>query len=66
MCSMTSNDSGETRTDLDRVKEAIDALPTNDRAALRPWLMATYDARGYPQPRYPDSRATSRTDAGHG
>ncbi|MGA3037766.1 MAG: hypothetical protein ABSE64_09830 [Vulcanimicrobiaceae bacterium] len=34
---------------LDEIKSAIAALPLNDCADLRPWLLAHYDARGYPQ-----------------
>jgi hypothetical protein len=34
---------------LDEIKRAIAALPLNDRADLRPWILAHYDARGYPQ-----------------
>lgn len=34
---------------LDEIKRAIAALPLNDRPDLRPWILAHYDARGYPQ-----------------
>jgi hypothetical protein len=33
-------DKGESRTDLDAVKDAIRDLPHEDRAAFRPWLLA--------------------------
>jgi hypothetical protein len=57
---MASSDTKSDRSDLDRVKDAIRELPSGDRAALRPWLLATYDVRGYPE-----RRASSRDDAGH-
>ncbi len=44
---------------LDDVKAAIALLPREDRANLRPWILARYDVRGYPvhgyveQPRPP-------------
>jgi hypothetical protein len=32
---------------LDEVKAAIANLRREDRAMLRPWMLARYDARGY-------------------
>ncbi len=32
---------------LDEVKVAIDRLRREDRAMLRPWILARYDVRGY-------------------
>jgi hypothetical protein len=32
---------------LDDVKAAIAVLPREDRANLRPWILARYDVRGY-------------------
>lgn len=34
---------------LDEIKRAIAALALDDRASLRPWILAHFDARGYPQ-----------------
>lgn len=34
-------------TSLDEIKSSIVNLPRDDRAALRPWLLAKFDARGY-------------------
>lgn len=31
------------------VKMLIRALPPSERAMLRPWLLATFDAQGHPQ-----------------
>ncbi len=33
---------------LDEVKAAIALLPREERANLRPWILARYDVRGYP------------------
>lgn len=35
---------------LKEIKDAIAAIATADRAQLRPWLLARFDARGYPLP----------------
>lgn len=47
---------------------AIAKLPREDRAMLRPWLLARYDVRGYEQHRHPAARqafdARNRTVAG--
>lgn len=34
---------------LQAVKMLIAALPASERAALRPWLLAKFDAQGYAQ-----------------
>jgi hypothetical protein len=34
---------------LDEMKLALAALPLDGRANLRPWILAHFDARGYPQ-----------------
>jgi hypothetical protein len=50
---------------LDDVKTAIAELRREDRANLRPWMLARYDARGYPvrgyveQSRPPADEATN-------
>jgi hypothetical protein len=33
---------------LEEVQRAIERLPREDRATLRPWILARYDVRGYP------------------
>lgn len=35
---------------LQAVKRLIEALSTDERARLRPWLLARFDARGYQLP----------------
>jgi hypothetical protein len=35
------------RTDTPEVQAAIDKLRREDRAMLRPWILARYDVRGY-------------------
>ncbi len=32
---------------IDEVQRAIDRLGREDRASLRPWILARYDVRGY-------------------
>jgi hypothetical protein len=32
---------------LEEVQSAIERLPREDRATLRPWILARYDVRGY-------------------
>lgn len=32
---------------LEEVQHAIERLPREDRATLRPWILARYDVRGY-------------------
>jgi hypothetical protein len=36
------------QANLDEVQRAIERLPREDRATLRPWILARYDVRGYP------------------
>jgi len=33
---------------LEEVQRAIERLPREDRATLRPWILARFDVRGYP------------------
>jgi len=35
---------------LHEVQRAIEQLPREDRAMLRPWLLAHFDVRGYRRP----------------
>jgi hypothetical protein len=46
-------------TGLDAVKAAIRLLPREDRAMLRPWLLACFDVRGYEERRVEPPRASS-------
>ncbi len=44
---------------LEEVQRAIERLPREDRATLRPWILARFDVRGYPCSGYvrpPDPR----------
>jgi hypothetical protein len=34
--------------DLSAVKRAVEDLPREDRARLRPWILAAFDVRSYP------------------
>ena len=38
------------------VKALVDILAPNDRARLRPWILAKFDVRGYPDRGYTNSR----------
>jgi hypothetical protein len=33
---------------LEEVQRAIERLPRDERATLRPWILARFDVRGYP------------------
>lgn len=33
---------------LEQVQRDIERLPREDRATLRPWILARFDVRGYP------------------
>lgn len=46
-------------TAIEAVKAQIDRLPREDRAMLRPWLLARYDVQGYPATAY-DERERDR------
>ena len=48
---------------LAEVKAAIAKLPREDRAILRPWLLARYDVRGYEERGYVGT--PRRTNAAH-
>jgi hypothetical protein len=39
-------------TNIEVVKAQIERLPREDRAMLRPWLLARFDVRGYPATTY--------------
>jgi hypothetical protein len=43
---------------LDEVKAAIDRLRREDRAMLRPWILARYDVRGYESRGYASPAST--------
>lgn len=38
------------------VKALVDILSPDDRARLRPWVLAKFDVRGYPDRGYTNSR----------
>jgi hypothetical protein len=47
---------------LEEVQRAIERLPREDRATLRPWILARFDVRGYPASgvvRSPEARPSS-------
>ena len=42
----------ETKLTLDEVKLAVTILTRDDIGMVRVWILASFDARGYPRPRY--------------
>lgn len=49
-------------SNIEVVKAMIERLPREDRAMLRPWLLARFDVRGYPVTAYGEQEGNGRTE----